>query len=380
MDQYDVIVVGAGPGGSTAAQYVARGGARALLIDADVFPRDKACGDLLPGTCLQIVRELGLSAELDRIGCCRARRVTFATERERLVLDARDFASVPRQRFDQLLFTAAQAQVETLQGARVDGLLTSGARVCGVRAIMADGRRVERTARFTVGADGYCSVVARAKRRRREPDRLAIAVRGYFAGIAIPRDEVHFYYLSECSPGYLWIFPVGDGLANVGLYLFSSDYRGLGKPLRERFEALIGSAPLAALFRSAEPVEPMLSWSLPLAGEREPLHGDGYVLVGDAAGLVDPFWGHGIDSAMASGRLAARAIGRALEGSAEDEAQALASYTEAVFAEFEPAWRARRTLRAQIRTLNALLGTTPLEHFRRWLGENGSSEITAVAS
>jgi flavin-dependent dehydrogenase len=101
----------------------------------------------------------------------------------------------------------------------------------------------------------------------------------------------------------------------------------------------------------------MLSWSLPLAGEPEPLHGDGFVLVGDAAGLVDPFWGHGIDSAMVSGRFAAMAVAEALSRG-DSDGDALARYSKSVHDYYDSTWQGRRGLRSQIRVLNSLLGIT----------------------
>lgn len=371
MNRYDVIVVGAGPGGSTTALYAARAGLGVLLVDKEVFPRDKACGDLLPGVCLQILGDLGLSREIESLGGRRIGRVVFANETDRLVLNGRDFASIKRKAFDQLLFSTAETCVDTLEG-RVERLLISEGRVTGIRVKCADGSYREKTARVVVGADGYSSIVARTVRGPLEPDRLAVATRGYFRGIPVPEDTACFYYLHGCSPGYVWIFPVGGGLANVGLYVFANDYKGRGKALRSSFEAHLHEQPLSDWFRGAELVEPLLSWSLPLAGEGDPLHGDGVVLVGDAAGLVDPFWGHGIDSAMVSGRLAAETIARAL-AQGDSSADALGGYSDAVHAHFAATWRARRGLGAQIRALNALLGATPLDHFRRWLGESEAS-------
>jgi menaquinone-9 beta-reductase len=370
MHPYDVIVVGAGPGGSTAALYAARAGLRTLLIDKDTFPRDKACGDLLPGACLEILDDLALSKDLEALPSCRVRRVVFANESESLLLDGRAFLAVQRRHFDNLLFSAARKCADTIEGVRVEGLLVSGGRVSGVVATRADGTRVELMAKVVVGADGYASVVARSLRRRLPTERLALSTRGYFKGVRIPSDEAHFYYLRDSSPGYLWIFPVGNGYANVGLYVFASDYRGRARPLRESFEDFLGRPPLDEWFRYAELVEPMLSWSLPLAGEPEPLHGDGFVLVGDAAGLVDPFWGHGIDSAMVSGRFAAMAVAEALSRG-DSDGDALARYSKSVHDYYDSTWQGRRGLRSQIRVLNSLLGITPLEHFQRWLGESG---------
>jgi flavin-dependent dehydrogenase len=203
--------------------------------------------------------------------------------------------------------------------------------------------------------------------RRRRPDGLALAVRGYWKNVPIAQDEIHFYYLKDCSPGYVWVFPVGDGLANIGLFVFPNEYRKHGGPLLGWFEELLGRSPLRERLQGAEPAGRSLSWSLPLAMDLEPLHGDGFVLVGDAGGLVDPFWGHGIDSAMVSGKLAATAIAEALSGGNQEE-RALQGYTDAVRNHFAAMWTSSRALQSQVATLNALLGATPLEHIQRSLG------------
>jgi flavin-dependent dehydrogenase len=236
-----------------------------------------------------------------------------------------------------------------------------------VQLTTTSGARLERQARIIVGADGYSSVVARRARRGRRADGLALAVRGYWKNVPIAEDEIHFYYLKDCSPGYVWVFPVGSGLANIGLFVFQSEYRKHAGPLGAWFEDLLGRSPLRERLQGAEPVGRSVSWSLPLAMDLEPLHGDGFVLVGDAAGLVDPFWGHGIDSAMVSGKLAATAIAEALSGGNREE-RALQGYTDAVRNEFDAMWQSSQALQSQIATLNRLLGATPLEHIQRSLG------------
>jgi geranylgeranyl reductase family protein len=372
MADFDVIVVGAGPGGATTAMYLARAGIRTLLVDKGTFPRDKACGDLLPRPCIDVVEDLGLRERLDALPHGSPRTLVLRTETEQIRLEHVSYVTVARLSFDDMLFRAAQERVETLEGARVQRVVALAGEGSRVEMITDAGARIDKVARLVVGADGYGSVVARRGQRRRGGERLALAVRGYWRNVPIADHEVHFYYLRECSPGYVWVFPIGDGMVNIGLGVFTTEYRKHRGPLRAWFDALLRQSPLREQLQGAEAQGRLLSWSLPLAGAKNPLHGEGFVLVGDAAGLVDPFWGHGIDTAMVSGRLASAAVVDALSGRTPVKS-ALEAYTDAVRGTFEDAWTSHLVLREQLAGLNALLGGTPLEHLQRALGARSSS-------
>lgn len=192
-------------------------------------------------------------------------------------------------------------------------------------------------------------------------------MRGYWKNVAVAQDELEFYYLRECSPGYVWVFPARDGLANIGLYVTTSEYRKHPGPLRAWLERLLSQSPLRERLEAAGPVGAPAAWSCPLAIDIEPLYGDDFVLVGDAGGLVNPFWGHGIDSAMVSGKLAAVAVADVLCRGVPKQ-RAMQGYTSAVVAHFGAAWGSGAAMLKEVAALNALLGGTPLEHIRRLIG------------
>src|SRR5256714_5523351 len=271
MPTYDVAVIGAGPGGSTAAYRLARAGVRVLLVDKATFPRDKPCGG---GVTLRAARLLPFSIEpvvedvIDRIDC----RLNYGTRSGRL-------ASAPlaymtqRIRLDQfLLEQAADAGAVVHQGATVDPRVAD--------------------ASIVIGADGCNGTSARALELVGKVD-YGVALEANlpyeerFAGVMVL--EV------ACVPGgYGWIFPKGDHV-NVGVGGWESE----GPRLREHLERAcveygLPSSQLAGL----------RGYRLPMRRPADAVSDGRVLLVGDAAGLVDPLSGDGIYEALVSGRIA----------------------------------------------------------------------------
>jgi flavin-dependent dehydrogenase len=146
----------------------------------------------------------------------------------------------------------------------------------------------------------------------------AVGLRAYYKGITglHPENFIELHFLPEMLPGYLWIFPLPNGMANVGVGILSEVVRKKKINLREQMLAAIKNNPkIAPRFANAELVDKIQGWGLPLAMQQQPLSGEGFLLTGDAASLIDPFSGEGIGNAMYSGMLAAEAIKKATEQS-----------------------------------------------------------------
>jgi geranylgeranyl reductase family protein len=284
MDEFDVVVVGAGPAGSAAALAARREGATVLLLDRDAFPRDKPCGDGIAAEALDVLTDLGVPEAADGYP---------AVPRLRLVgpggaAVARDLPraahTVPRRVFDARLVAAAVRAGARLTRHTVRRITTTG------DGVIVDGRF---RGHVLIGADGATSIVRRAVGEPvNPPGHLAFALRGYAP--TTNTDEQLIVTTRQQWPAYAWEFPIGDGTANVG-YGEVLRGRALSRAYLERR--------LREMLPGAEPAG-LRGHHLPLS-TRRPAPAKGRVLLaGDALSLINPFTGEGIFYAVLSGALA----------------------------------------------------------------------------
>jgi geranylgeranyl reductase family protein len=327
----DVIVVGAGPGGSSTAFHLARHGARVLLLEKSEFPREKVCGDgLTPRAVKQLVK-MGVSTSEEDKGWLRNKGLRVVGGGIRLELDWPDLASFPdygltrtRLDFDQLLVNRATDVGAILKtSTNVTGPILDGSgRVVGVTATGTDGEPQEYRAPLTVVADGVSSRFALALGLNKRDDRpIGVAVRQYYFSDSRHDDEYLESWLEirsresgdELLPGYGWIFGLGDGRVNVGLGVLNSS-AAFGKTnYRNMLADWLANTP--ADWGLADPANAdgkAQGAALPMGFSRVPHYTRGVLLVGDSGGMVNPFNGEGIAYAMESGELAAEVAVQAL--------------------------------------------------------------------
>jgi menaquinone-9 beta-reductase len=333
-DDADVIVVGAGPGGSSAAYHLAQAGLDVLVLDKSTFPREKVCGDGLTPRAVKQLVAMGIPLDPGD-GWFPNKGLRIIGGGARLELDWPELSSYPgfglvrtRLGFDETVSRAAQrAGARLLEGATVTGPLLddSAERIVGVTARPTaaadngDGDGDERTyrARLVVAADGNSSRLSLAMGLRKRDDRpLGVAIRTYYTS---PRHDddyletwLELWDGDALLPGYGWIFGVGDGTSNVGLGLLNTSASFQHVDYRAMLRSWLASMPPEWGFTEENRIQPIRGAALPMGFNRTPHYTRGLLLVGDAGGMVNPFNGEGISFAMESGEIAARVIVQAL--------------------------------------------------------------------
>jgi geranylgeranyl reductase family protein len=329
-DEADVIVVGAGPGGSTTAYHLARQGLRVLLLEKTEFPREKVCGDgLTPRAVKQIVK-MGIDTSPEN-GWLRNKGLRVIGGGVRLELDWPDLASFPdyglvrtRLDFDDMLAKqAVKAGAELYTKTNVvRPILDESGRTIGVVAETEGGQEKTFRAPLTIAADGVSGRFPLALGLAKREDRpIGVAVRRYYRSPVKADDDYLESWLELRSreagdkllPGYGWIFGMGDGRVNVGLGVLNSS-AAFGKTnYRRLLVDWLGSTPPEwGMNDEANADGPILGAALPMGFNRVPHYTRGVLLVGDSGGMVNPFNGEGIAYAMESGELAAEVVVQAL--------------------------------------------------------------------
>ncbi|HEY2949242.1 MAG TPA: geranylgeranyl reductase family protein [Micromonosporaceae bacterium] len=328
-EEADVVVVGAGPGGSATAYHLARHAVRVLLLEKSTFPREKVCGDGLTPRAVKQLLKMGVDTSQDA-GWLHNKGLRVIGGGVRLELDWPELASFPgyglvrtRLDFDDLLAKrATEAGAVLRTGVNVTGpVLDGGGRVVGVVAETDDG-----PARFdaplVIAADGVSGRLPLAMGLAKREDRpLGVAVRQYYKSPARHDDDYLESWLELRSrsgadallPGYGWIFGLGDGRVNVGLGVLNSS-TAFGKTnYRAMLADWLSTTPAEwAMNDPANADGKVLGAALPMGFNRVPHYTRGLMLVGDTGGMVNPFNGEGIAYAMESGELAAEFVVQAL--------------------------------------------------------------------
>lgn len=312
---YDVAIIGAGPGGSAAAYYLARQGLEVLLLDKSDFPRDKTCGDGLTPRALGILEDMGLLGELNRVGY-RVNRLEIAAPKGHAVespFPARNGQPgysliIPRLVLDDAIRSYALAA-----GAKFESLVRVTEITAGQEGVIISGKRRSQSftakARLAIIATGASIPLLLGLKLLKKAPPMALAARAYFENVGGLSDSIQLRFDGVPLPGYGWVFPLPDSAANVGAGVFPAGWgrwriRAAGTA-RAAFDAFVQAPALQAMLAGAAQVGPIKGYPLRMDFAAAPTYGRRVLLVGEAAGLVNPLTGEGIDYALESGKIAA---------------------------------------------------------------------------
>lgn len=311
------MIIGAGPAGAACVMSLKDSGLSIAVLDKAGFPRDKTCGDALS---VDVVNQLSLLSKdlADTFRSYPSKTPSFGVK---IHAPDQGYVEIPfvhkglekcgyictRVDFDNLLFqhVKLQANVCHFEHCRVDKI-----------EVQKDSTTVHTSngtfiGKIIVGADGAQSIVAKQLGSRADRMQNSAGLRIYYEGVSsFHKDQyIELFFLKEILPGYVWVFPLPDNKANVGIGMLTADISRKGINLKETLATILMNHPqLKERFRSARPLETAKGFGLPLGSAKRKISGERFLLTGDAASLIDPFTGEGIGNALRSGRVAAQHV------------------------------------------------------------------------
>jgi geranylgeranyl reductase family protein len=326
-----IVIVGAGPAGCATSLFLSKLKIPHTVIEKNSFPRDKVCGDALSGKVVQVLKQLDPSliqhfqnkpnAFLPSWG------VQFVAPNGKSIdipfkKDMQNEPHAPgfiskRMDFDATLFSWLDTTYATVLTETTLIDITNESDGHAITIQHKNELKQITGVKMLVGADGDRSIVGKKLiGRKKENKHYCAGIRAYYSGVTGLHEQnfIELHFLKDLLPGYLWIFPLPNGQANVGAGMLSASISAKKINLKESMLKAIENNPaLKARFKNAELQGKIEGWGLPLGSKKRPLSGDHFLLTGDAGSLIDPFTGEGIGNAMYSGMLAAKHIQKCIE-------------------------------------------------------------------
>ncbi|MBL0103424.1 MAG: geranylgeranyl reductase family protein [Bacteroidetes bacterium] len=336
MSSAKILIVGAGPAGLSTSLFLSKAKIPHTVIDKAIFPRDKICGDALSGKVVHILNKYDkslveeIASDKNYIGSYgvsffapngKRLDVPFSTNPSKLK-QAPGFIAT-REVFDNFLFQKAHSPfADVRQNTSILNLRRSENQI--LVSYQTDNSIREELFDLVIGAEGDRSITAKALAPfEKNNDHYCAGLRVYYEGIENCHAEnfIELHFIKDILPGYFWIFPMSGNRMNVGIGMLSSEVSARKVNLKKELEQIITTHPvISPRFKNAKAVTDVQGWGLPLGSAKRIISGDNFLLVGDAASLIDPFTGEGIGNALASGRLAAEVIEGAVKTNRFDAA------------------------------------------------------------
>ena len=310
---YDLAIIGAGPAGCTCALALKDAGLKVLLIDKAMFPRDKVCGDAIPGRAIKILKsmspEYGAAFANFPHQYKTLQTKIFFNKQELCFTWVQEAYTCTRFEFDNFLFNLVKQNTNTtiLTDTQIEGIEQ------GTNSISFTANNKSRSycTKILVGADGAHSIVAKQLSTNIiNRKHYGASVRAYYENVAdMNANTNEVYYDKDFLPSYLWVFPLPGNKANVGFGMVSAEIVKRKINLKKTFSHLLKNTPeLSLKFKDAIQIGSTEGFGLPFGSNFGKISGNRILLAGDAASLIDPINGDGIGNAMASGKLAALQI------------------------------------------------------------------------
>lgn len=318
-NQYDVIVVGAGPSGLNCAIRTAHAGLKTLVIDKADFPRDKICGDALSDKVIANLKTLPhpiyesfkkVKEKLPCYGIKFSAPNSTTLDIPYAITSNPDNAAgyvISRKIFDQFMIESAGncKNLTLITGKKVTDVIHSDSKCQVITA------HETYNSAILIGADGAHSLVAKKLTGSHYKfHSYFIGLRAYYENVTgFDTNNLEIYFTKELVPGYFWIFPQTNNIANVGLGISDRDYRKNPINLKKELERHISKDPVFRnRFSKSKLISNIRGEIIPQAPHKKTIAGKRYLLIGDAAGMADPLTAEGIGNAFVSGRLAAETI------------------------------------------------------------------------